>query len=105
MRLKQTKSIGTAGSQTSSASCPATLFPSIWTAGLALTLVQPATQILVVRVPPPPLHPGAASTAAQWSNYSNLKTDYEGQQQAWETLPELFRDPITRRFANTLGGI
>jgi hypothetical protein len=86
--------------------------------GLALTAVEYATydpNPFVPKVAPP--HPGAAGTAAQWSNYKDLKTDYESQEQAeaaavgvtlanlGDTPRELLRDPVTRRIINNLGRI
>lgn len=61
-----------------------------------------------------PANPGPAAPAAQWSNYRDLKDDYEAQQKAealasrsiishlGDTPRELLRDPITRRYHNNL---
>jgi hypothetical protein len=59
---------------------------------------------------PAPINPGPAAPAAQWSNYRDLKDDYEKQQRAealastaiinhlGDTPRELLREPITRSY-------
>jgi hypothetical protein len=61
-----------------------------------------------------PLHPGPAGTAAQWSFYKDIKTDFDTQEQAealavrtiiaslGDTPKELLRDPVTRRYITNL---
>ena len=63
---------------------------------------------------PAPVNPGPAAPAAQWSNYKDLKDDFEKQQQAealasrsiishlGDTPRELLRDPVTRRYHSGL---
>lgn len=61
-----------------------------------------------------PANPGPAAPAAQWSNYRDLKDDYETQQKAealasraiishlGDTPRELLRDPVTQRYHSGL---